>query len=106
MTIPKDRLLAAVEEFAETDGKEETRMDHPAIFEAMEDRADFAAELLVLQPWAEKAREVLEDVEWSSSPGSTTTWCRICGGDQRKGHREDCAIAELLKTENDDPAQP
>ncbi len=104
MTIPNERLRKAVEEFAETEGKEETRIDHPAIFEAMEDRADFAAELLILQPWAKKARKVLKKICKNKYS------CPIChkmigpmyweDGSATEGtHAPSCAIAELLGKE-------
>ena len=85
--IPIDRLKAAVDRVI----REDFRGGDNA-----EDAHDFAARLLELEPWAEKAREALRKVEWAAFSGG---YCPSCLGIESNGHAPDCALAELLREE-------
>ena len=59
------------------------------------ERADFAARLLVLEPWAEKAMKVLEKNQYKNN---FKRWlCIECRNEKGKPCAPDCAIAELLR---------
>ena len=116
MTIPSYRLRKAVEVRLRNQLPKEnkTRIVGELIDELAKDRADFAARLLVLEPWAEKARKVLEALQ-EESPGDFVYDIRERVSDDMDGLEsswdhprvkswgEACsAIAELLRAEESD----
>ena len=98
--LPTDRLKAAVERrsyYSPSDGQ----VLSVKLKAAHNDAADFAARLLELEPWADKAREVFEELEWqehdSTIGDSPTAWfCSYCNKEKSRGHAPDCKLKELL----------
>ncbi len=92
MTIPTGRLRKAVEFAGVGIGYYYANTSVEA-----KNAADFAAELLILQPWAEKARKVLEDFEGLMAVCYYCKEERNFETDKKIPHAPDCAIAALLK---------
>ncbi len=96
MTIPNDRLFAA--KAGETWCYLDCAYEDLTPEELKENSADFAARLLKLQPWAEKARKVLREIEWNCyNPDDSDYGCPSCEMYKHAGHAPSCAIAALLQ---------
>lgn len=117
--IPDERLKATIDEWE----KYKKCIDPEKQYGPKPDigvSAEFAKRLLVLEPWAEKAREVLREVEWGDRIECpylvVGRGCFCCSGVHpddwkelvedvgyanlekfTKGHTPDCALAKLLR---------
>ncbi len=104
--IEPERLRTAVEDV-------EHWTDQPLLTSGfvgrhIQDKAHFAARLIELEPWAEKAREMLKKncfiYRTRINGWGHETICSEClkvtynnWNEEPEGHAPDCALAELLK---------
>lgn len=99
--IPTERLKAAVALWEQVYGEnpsgvKEGELDTENL---VVQNSDFAERLIILEPWAEKAREVLRKTQFIFDEFAKVEICSSCGDFRRNGHAPDCALAELLREE-------